>query len=330
MPVGITVIMTVKNDARGCARTLESLASQTRRPDETVVVDGGSTDGTVGVIEQAAVRDQTLRWIEAPGTNIAQGRNLAAQSAKSEVIACIDSGCVARPDWLAKLAEPFEAQPQVEFVAGFYRVQAETLLERVVGLATMRGQLDPVDAETFNPSARSMACRKSVWSRAGGWPEWLGFSEDTLFDHKVRRMKVVWRFAADAIVEWRPRATIRAVAKQFYHYGTGRGHTQIDAPGFRYNIRNLSLMVALIGLSLVTTWAAPALLAAFGYFYVWAFHHKAAEIARRTERAWAYPLCIGVMWVVLASNLTGYLVGSWQRWRNPDGYRGRMAAYLAC
>lgn len=321
--------MTVKDDPAGCALTLESLAAQTRPPDEIIVVDGGSTDGTVDLIRRYRANDPGVRLIEARGVNIARGRNIAARAAASEIIACTDSGCRAEPDWLEHLVQPLESNPETEFVAGFYRIEPHTLLEKVVGLATMRGQLDPVCPETFNPSARSMACTKAVWSRAGGWPEWIGFSEDTLFDHKVRRMDVGWHFAGDAVVNWRPRGSLRAIARQFYHYGTGRGHTRIGTGAFAYNLRNIGLVLLAVGLCFATIWAIPALAALILYFYVWAFHDKALRIARRARRFLAYPLTFVVLWVVLASNLAGYLVGSWQRLRNRGRYQSQMEAYLA-
>ena len=153
------------------------------------------------------------------------------------------------------------------------------------------------------------------------------FSEDTLFDHKVRRMDVGWRFVGEAIVHWRPRSTLRAVAKQFFHYGTGRGHTQIGAPDFLYNLRNATLLALVATLSFVIPWLAVVAAAIFAYFYGWTFHPKAVKVARRAGRPAAYPLCILVMWVVLATNTLGYLVGSWQRLRRRR-YRELLEAYL--
>ena len=88
-------------------------------------------------------------------------------------------------------------------------------------------------------------------------------------------------------------------------------------------------MLAVGGLCLVTPWAMPVLLGLLSYFYVWTFHRKAARIMRRTGRRSAYALCLAVMWVVLWSNLTGYMVGSWQRWRGRKRYRKQMETYLA-
>lgn len=325
----VSVVMTVKNDRQGCALALDSLAAQTRSPDEIVVADGGSDDGTLEFLRARAETDTRLKVLELPGSNIAEGRNAAVQAAAGDIIAATDSGCRADPNWLENLIEPFEREVGVEFVAGVYRIESDTLFESVVGLATMRGQLEPVAPDRFNPSARSLACTKALWRRAGGWPEWIRFSEDTLFDHKVRKMDVTWRLADGAEVFWRPRGSFRALAKQFYRYGTGRGHTQIDAASFAYNLRNVALVAAATVACAVTPWAAVLLSALLVYFYGWTFHGKAVRVARRTGRRLAYPLCMFVMWTVLASNLAGYLVGSMQRWRNRDGYQRRMEGYLA-
>src|SRR5439155_27304797 len=72
----VSLITTVKNASRYVGAWLDSVASQTRPPDEVIVVDGGSTDGTREVLRAA----QSITLIEEPGANIARGRNGAIQA----------------------------------------------------------------------------------------------------------------------------------------------------------------------------------------------------------------------------------------------------------
>ena len=325
----VSVILTVRNDSKGCRLVLDSLLAQTRAPDEIVVVDAGSTDGTWELLQNYAGATPHLRIHSAPGANIAQGRNLATQHASGEIIAATDGGCSAEPTWLERLVQPFDEDRATEFVAGLYRVSPYSLFESVVGLATMRGQLDPVDPRTFNPSGRSMAYTKDVWRRAGGFPEWVRFSEDTLFDLKLRQLRVNWKTAPGAVVHWRPRCSFHSLAKQFYHYGTGRGHTQIGAPDFRYNLRNagLVLLCAAGAAALPVLWGVVGAMTL--YFYGWTFHPKAIRIARRLGNPKAYSLCFAVMWTVLVSNTAGYLVGTLQRLCHARRYLSPIRAYMA-
>jgi hypothetical protein len=70
----VAVIATVLNEAGAIEALLESLAGQTRRPDEVVIVDGGSRDGTAGRLAAwAATGRLPLRVIVQPGCNISQG-----------------------------------------------------------------------------------------------------------------------------------------------------------------------------------------------------------------------------------------------------------------
>lgn len=323
------MILTVKNDGEGCAHTLESLAVQTRMPDEVVVVDGGSTDDTLRRIQSFQDRLPNLRIIECPGANIAQGREVATRESRGPIIASIDAGCRASPNWLENLVAPLEGEAGNDVSAGIYRIEAHSIFEEVVGLTTMRGQLTPFDPATFNPSGRSLGYTKEVWRRAGGWPTWLGFSEDTLFAHRLRSVARGWHFAGNAVVHWRPRTTFRKLARQFYHYGTGRGHTQIGAAEFRYNLRNLVVFALLTALCAFSPWFFVPAVGWFVYFFVAAFHTRASQIAGHTRTIKAYPLTLAVFWVVMISNLAGYLHGSWQRWNDAKRFRMPMEAYLA-
>jgi len=323
-----SVILTVRNDAEGCSVTLQSLLAQTRPPYEIVVVDGGTDEDTRSLIREFAASDSRIRHVPAPGCNIARGRNLATALALGEIVVSTDAGCKLEPNWLEKLLRPFDVDPSLEFVGGGYRIAPRSLLEQVAGLSTMRGQLDAIDPQSFNASGRSMAYTKEMWKRIGGWPEWIFFSEDTLFGHKLRASSIKRTIVPEAVAHWRPRKSLRLIARQFFWYGTGRGHTQIGAKDFAYNLRNIAIVILLAALSAVHGVALPALCLAVAYFYGWTFHGRAIRISRHAKRRAAYPLCFVVMWTVLASNTAGYLVGSWQRFRDRERFDRRLAEYL--
>lgn len=323
----VALVTTVLNAAEGCRELLESLKLQIRQPDEIVVVDGGSTDGTVEVIRQAAARDPRIRLIEAPGANIGRGRNIGIESVHCDVIASTDSGCRLDPRWLDEITKPFEDERRADFVAGFYRIDPRTPFERVVGLATMRGTLDPVNPETFNPSCRSQAYTKELWIRAGGLPEFLDI-DDSLWDEKIRSMNVRWVFAGDAIVSWRPRGNFRSLARQFHFYGCGGGHTQFTAESSRYNIRNIVLLAIffVMGFWMPAAWMLTAVL--FGYFGVHGYHRKSIRVMRADGRLRAYFVSLAVHWTVALADASGYITGSVQRWLDPKRYRDGMNEYM--
>ena len=88
----VSLIATVLNAEDHIGAFLASVAAQTRAPDEVVIVDGGSTDGTAAALRAAA----GITMLEDPGANISRGRNVAIAHAAHEVIAVADADCADR------------------------------------------------------------------------------------------------------------------------------------------------------------------------------------------------------------------------------------------
>jgi glycosyltransferase involved in cell wall biosynthesis len=249
----VSVIATVKNEAQAVHKLLDSLAAQTHPPDEVIIVDGGSTDDTMEVLEEyAAGGALPLKVLARPGVNISQGRNAAIALATGEIIASTDAGVRLSPNWLEELVKPFEEE-ELYVVSGFFLPDPETVFETALG-ATVLPVLADISPEKFLPSSRSVAFRKEAWERVGGYPEWLDYSEDLILDFKLRELGP-FAFAPQAIAYFRPRKSIVAFFKQYYCYARGDG--KADLWRLRHVIRYSTYLVAVPLIFLLGLWRTP-------------------------------------------------------------------------
>ncbi|MEW6553621.1 MAG: glycosyltransferase [Actinomycetota bacterium] len=219
----VTLIATVLNEAGNLGEWWASIVGQSRLPDEVVVVDGGSRDGTLELLRSLAAAAPFEARIEVcEGCNIARGRNEAFRLASQETIAVTDAGCVLGPYWLERLIAPLEEDARVQLVAGFYQPLTGGWFEELSACATL-----PLPREVregrFMPSSRSLALRREVWEVVGGYPEWLEIGEDMYFNHAWKKLGIKHVMARDALVYWRMRRDLRSLLRQYFLYARGDG-----------------------------------------------------------------------------------------------------------
>ncbi len=233
--------MTVFNEGDSMRAVLESLARLDPAPDEIVIVDGGSTDGTPAILREATAR-LPLTVLEQPGANISQGRNMAIQAARGEIIAATDAGTRLAPDWLGHLVAPLQADPARMVSAGFFHADPYTPFEVAMGAAVLPLE-NEIDPARFLPSSRSVAFRKVAWEAVGGYPEWIDYCEDLIFDLRLQARFAPFGWAPRACVAFRPRPTLGAFWRQYYRYARGDG--KADLWRKRHAIRYATYLVAL-------------------------------------------------------------------------------------
>ena len=210
----VTLVATVKDAVSDIGEFLSSIAAQTRPPDEVVIVDGGSTDGTVEVLRQAA----GVTLVEEPGANISRGRNVGVRAASHDAIAVSDADCVLAPDWLERITRPLEAGADVSM--GVYRPLARTFFEACAAGISIK-ELDEIDERSWMPSSRSVAFTREAFEAGGGYPEWLELGEDMYLDLRWRELGLDMRLAREAVVFRRPRRSLGAYWRQFAGYAAG-------------------------------------------------------------------------------------------------------------
>lgn len=233
----VTLITTLVNEKDSLLPWLESLSHQTRLPDEVIIVDGGSTDGSLSLLQEfARTSPYSMVILSRPGVNIAQGRNLAVASARHDLIACTDLGCRLDDAWLENITAPFEEDPQTEVVAGWYQIIKSSRAK----MELLGANLEALNPQAFLPSSRSIAFTKQAWEKVGGYPEWQTLTgEDSFFDIELKKACRHWAFAPHALVHWRAPNSLRDYWRKVRNWAVGDGESLFGARLYWHSLLRL-------------------------------------------------------------------------------------------
>ena len=312
----VSLCSTVFNEADSIGAWVSGLLSQTRPPDEIVICDAGSTDGTIEQLEQLAANDDRVRVIVRPGVNISQGRNVAISHARGDLIAVTDAGTIAEDDWLDQIVGPLDRDPELAVSAGFYRPAGRDFFEKVLA-TVITPRFRDLYPDGYPPSSRSVAFRKEWWQRVGGYPEWLRVCEDLVFDMSLREAGAKFQFSPGAIVAWYPRPDIKAYFRQYHGYARGDGHARLYAG--RHALRYFAYFMGLVlARRSGRSWGARVLLTAGIAFHMKRFFGRVIDekpYGDSRGRLAAFAMVPVIVVTGDVAKMLGYPRGLWERWQ---------------
>jgi len=308
----VAVCITVKNEEKSISGLLDSLLGQSKKPEEIVIVDGGSTDKTIELIRHYQQKDSRIKFFGGEFSR-AQGRNYAVEIVKTPIIAMTDAGCIPQKKWLARISEPFKYK-NVEMVAGFYKMMGDSPMQMAakVFLGVTSRKFDV----SFLPSTRSIAFKKSLWESVGGFPENLpDTAEDTVFNEKVARTEAKIARVKNALVEWGMPDNLQVIITKMYNYAKGDAKSKLwitKSKGLMsHNIKLLSVFVRyllLVGLfwEVLIKQVSPIWLISILLIYsFWAFRKVYSEEENLLAGVWGLILQYCGDFAVMAGFIAG-------------------------
>ena len=216
--IDISIVVPVRDEAESIGRLLNDLLTQTFKPQEIVITDGGSTDATVSIIEDFIRDGAPVRLVREVDSLPGRARNLAVQHARGNWIAFIDAGTRPAPEWLESLAQKIIDDSTTDVVYGTYEPVIDTFFTECAAIAYVPAPSAGEDGPVRPRSIVSALMRREVWKFVGGFPEDLRSAEDLLFMQRVQQANCKTVRASRAVVSWWIQPTLWLTFKRFVRY----------------------------------------------------------------------------------------------------------------
>ena len=258
----VSVILPILNEARDLVASISAILRQDYPPGfEVILALGPSKDDTNRIATELAAKDARIILVDNPTGRTANGLNAAISKSRYPIISRIDGHAEVSNTYLRDAVEIL-LKTQAVNVGGIMAAEGKTNFEKAVATA-MRSPLG-VGAARFHTGGSAGPADtvylgtflKSALVAAGGYDERFTRAQDWELNFRLRAAGgTVW-FDPSLLVTYRPRPNLRALAKQYFEYGTWRRVVTRSHKGsvnYRYLAPPVAVLLNLISLVLGAT-----------------------------------------------------------------------------
>ncbi len=224
----ISVILPIRNEEKYLADAVSAILAQHYDGKlEVILAVAPSTDKTLEIAQQLHINDPRVVIVDNPTGRTAAGLNLAIAASQYSIIVRVDGHSNIPSNYCQLVSEILEKTGAVN-VGGVMAAEGQSLFQRSVARA-MRSPLG-VGASRFHVGGSAGevdtvylgAFRKEALVAIGGFDERFTRAQDWELNFRLRQAGGVIYFDPRLIVTYRPRSTIKALAKQYFEYGRWR------------------------------------------------------------------------------------------------------------
>ncbi len=218
--IAVSVVIPAHNASATLAVQLDALTKQTTDLEwEVIVVDNGSTDDTPEIARSYADR-LAIRVVSCPEPGVNAARNMGGSVARGSLLLYCDADDWVYPDWVSAMVCALRHHD-----AAGGSIDSDSLNVDLKGGPSYRYPARLGRAAGFLPAAlgASLGVRRTVWAALGGFDSQYTYgSTDTEFCWRLQLAGHTLGYAAEAVVAYRHRATLKSIAVKAYRTGSSR------------------------------------------------------------------------------------------------------------
>jgi glycosyltransferase involved in cell wall biosynthesis len=249
--------MPVLNEERHLEEAVGRVLDQDYPGDlEVVLAIGPSKDRTQEIADKLAEKDHRISIVPNPTGKTPAALNVGIAHAKYDILVRVDGHGALTDGYITRAVEVLE-ESGADNVGGVMAAEGRTPTEMAVACA-YRSRLG-LGASTFHQGGKAGPAdtvylgvfRRAALERVGGFDETMHRAQDWELNYRIRKTGGLIWFSPDLSVTYRPRSSLSAVAKQFFHTGQWRREVVRRHPETASK-RYLAPPVAVIGLAVGT------------------------------------------------------------------------------
>lgn len=212
--IKVSLVIQVHEELASIANLLERIGAQTRQPDEIVIVDRGSRDGTLEFLREVRTNNPKVRLIEASRASPGLGRNIGIANGHFDWIGIIDSENPPDPRWLDRLIDVVVGQSDVDAVCGSVEPEITSFLTECASMAYVPAKQRTAKGIIQGPFILSFLVSREAWHSVGGFLDMQAFAE-LVFLEELKDSGLTVALAPGAIVYPRLPSSIKSTFRRF-------------------------------------------------------------------------------------------------------------------
>ncbi|RZT28160.1 cellulose synthase/poly-beta-1,6-N-acetylglucosamine synthase-like glycosyltransferase [Kribbella sp. VKM Ac-2569] len=277
----VSVVMPVLNEERHLEEAVGRVLEQDYPGNlEVVLAIGPSKDRTQEIADKLAEKDHRISIVPNPTGKTPAALNVGIAHAKHDILVRVDGHGALTDGYITRAVEVLE-ESGADNVGGVMAAEGRTPTEMAVACA-YRSRLG-LGASTFHQGGKAGPAdtvylgvfKRAALERVGGFDETMHRAQDWELNYRIRKTGGLIWFSPDLSVTYRPRSSLSAVAKQFFHTGQWRREVvrrhpetaskRYLAPPVAVIALAVGTILGIIGLATGISWLDLGFLAPLGY-----------------------------------------------------------------